>query len=445
MKKLILTLMTISLLIWNTSAHATFVSGSTGALGPFSPTSNTVVALPSDGKLNYTTINIPSGVTVTFTKNASNTPVYMLATGDVTIMGAIDVSGTNANNPSIGRGGPGGFDGGHGGGVAGNGGKGMGPGGGIQGNSIDGRSGGGGFGTNGVSGWGTLYDGAGGLAYGNQRLLPLIGGSGGGGGGGHSSSGSAPGGGGGGAILIASSTSINLNGSITANGGNGGCCPGGGAGGSGGGIKLVANSISGNGSITAIGGAASYQAGRGGQGIVRLEATTNTLIPTNPAYTYGLPTIVFPTNPPALRITSIGGTDVPASPTGAYNQPDILLPSNTPNPVVVNVSADNIPLPNSVNITVIPQIADATAISASTALSGTDQASTASASVTLSTAYANVVTAQATFTVVAMYYNGEEIEKVRVATTLGGASETTYITKSGKEIKAELVAALAAR
>ena len=183
--------------------------------------------------------------------------------------------------------------------------------------------------------------------------------------------------------------------------------------------------------------------GIGGVGRIRIEATTNNrTASTNPAYTYGLPTIVFPTNPPTLSITAIGGTNVPASPTGAYNQPDITLPSNTPNPVVVNVSATNIPLPNSVNITVIPQFADATATSASPALSGTDQASTASASVNLSTAYANVVTAQATFTVVAMYYNGEQIDKVRVAATLGGKSETTYITKSGKEIKGEMLTAL---
>jgi hypothetical protein len=47
-----------------------------------------------------------------------------------------------------------------------------------------------------------------------------------------------------------------------------------------------------------------------------------------------------------------------------------------------------------------------------------------------------------TFDIVAMYYDGEEINKVRVATRMGGRSETTYITKSGKEIKGELVASL---
>jgi len=271
--------------------------------------------------------------------------------------------------------------------------------------------------------------------------MPLIGGSGGGGAGGTTYGGA----GGGGAIVVASNTQITVTGSILANGGSSVNGSGGG-GGSGGGIKLISDTISGNGTIIAAGGTGNgwgYIAGYGGVGRIRIEANTNNRTSaTDPAYTHGLPTTVFPTNPPTLKITSIGGTNVPASPTGAYNQPDITLASNTPNPVVVNVSATYIPLPNTVTITVIPQFLDATATSASPGLSGTDQASTASASVTLSTAYANVVTAQATFTVVAMYYNGEEINKVRVAATLGGKSETTYITKSGEEIKGELVAAL---
>ncbi|CAI4030259.1 hypothetical protein DNFV4_00687 [Nitrospira tepida] len=74
----------------------TFSSGSTGALGAFNPASNTTVVLPADGILNYTTVNIPAGVTVTFQPNSANTPVTLLAQGDVTIAGTINVSGTNA-------------------------------------------------------------------------------------------------------------------------------------------------------------------------------------------------------------------------------------------------------------------------------------------------------------------------------------------------------------
>lgn len=437
MKKETFLLGAFSLLIWNASAHAAFVSGSTGVLGVFNPTSNTVVTLPPDGVLNYSTITIPTGVTVTFQKNAANTPVYMLATGDVAINGKIDVSGTNAVGTSIGRGGPGGFDGGSAGSVGGNGGKGLGPGGGFQGNYSNGQAGGGGFGTIGVSGWGTSFDGAGGSTYGNVRLLPLIGGSGGGGGGGIPASGSSPGGGGGGAVLIASSSSISLMGSIYANGGNGGTSPGGGAGGSGGGVKLVANTISGNGSVLANGGAPGYQSGRGGAGIVRFETVINSFSSTtSPSYTYGLPGDVFLSNMPSLSITSIAGVNVTASPTGAYNQPDIVLPNTTVNPVAVSVSATNIPDGTTVTVKVTPQFGNSSSVN--TVLSG----AVATGNVTLSTPYTNVITVQATFTVTAINFNGEEIDKVRVASTLGGKSETTYITKSGKEIKGELVASL---
>ena len=97
-------------------------SGSTGALGPFNPTSNTTVPLPPDGVLNYTTVNVASGVTVTFTPNAANTPIRLLATGDVTIDGTINLNGGDGQDASSaimlnpgGLGGPGGFAGGNGG------------------------------------------------------------------------------------------------------------------------------------------------------------------------------------------------------------------------------------------------------------------------------------------------------------------------------------------
>jgi hypothetical protein len=118
----------------------TFNSRSTGADGAFNPTTNTTLALPYNGAFNFTTINIPAGVTVTVTRNATNTPVTLLASGNVTIAGTIDVSGSPGGNAAAGTGlgnnggagGPGGFDGGAGGnGVISNaGGSGLGPGGG---------------------------------------------------------------------------------------------------------------------------------------------------------------------------------------------------------------------------------------------------------------------------------------------------------------------------
>jgi len=103
------------------AAFAAFDSGSTGADGEFAPTANTALQIPASGVFNFTTVNIPAGVTVTFLKNAQNTPVTVLATGDVTVAGTISMNGGNGNYLIPGPGGPGGFDGGQGGTVTQNG------------------------------------------------------------------------------------------------------------------------------------------------------------------------------------------------------------------------------------------------------------------------------------------------------------------------------------
>lgn len=432
MKRLVL-FVSISWLLLMGSAWATsFNSGSTGADGAFNPTANTELQLPPNGIFNFTTVNIPSGVTVTFRRNAANTPVYIFATGDVTIAGTINVSGGNSNGTLPGIGGPGGFNGGYGGGINSNGGDGLGPGRGAAGLTTCSSAGGGGYATAGGR-WPSC--GVGGSVYGNARLIPLIGGSGGGGAAGAGHHARAGGGGGGGAILIASSGTITITGAILADGGHGHWCDGSG-GGSGGGIRLIANTISGNGLISAIGGLYTCSE-RGGEGRIRLEAyTINRTAGTNPPYTFGLPGSVFPANAPILRITSIAGASVPANPTGSYSQPDIMLPSTTTNPVTVNISASNIPVGTTVTVSVIPQYGSSTNVNAT--LSGTLASSTASASVNLSTQYSNIITAHTTYPLqTAMYYEGEKIDKVRVASTMGGESEAVYISESGREIKAE--------
>ena len=71
----------------------TFNSGSTGADGVLDLTAgDRQVQLPESGVLNYTTINIPAQRTLTFKSNLANTPVTMLAQGNVTIAGTVDVS-----------------------------------------------------------------------------------------------------------------------------------------------------------------------------------------------------------------------------------------------------------------------------------------------------------------------------------------------------------------
>ena len=453
MKRVMFLLITMVLL--SSSAFAgSFVSGSTGVDGAFNPTTNTELQMPANGIFNFTTVNIPAGVTVTFKKNDANTPVYILATGDVTIVGSFNVDGKSGNAQYPGKGGPGGFDGGFGG--VGSGGTGLGSGAGKQavlgGSYPYGNGGGGaGFGTGGGSG---QYCGCGGSAggaggtYGNSTLMPLIGGSGGGGGAGtwQACTGGA-GGGGGGAILIASSATITVTGAINANGSGGrdsivnDWCTGSGGGGSGGAIRLIANVIAGNGTISAAGAGGGYNGhdgGSGGLGRIRLE--TNSMVRTsgtNPAYVAGWPTTVFVANIPTIKITSIGGIAVPESPSGTFGTPDVMLPVTTTNPVAVGVSATNIPVGTTVAITSVPEYGSAVSAT-STGLSGTFASSTATANMSISVNYKCILTATATFTVqTAMFYDGEKIEKVRVASKIGGDSEVVYITEKGREIPAE--------
>jgi len=443
------------------ASFAGFISGSTGADGDFTPTANTVLQIPDSGVFNFGTINIPSGVTVTFTKNSANTPVTILAIGDVMINGTINVNGSNGSYIVGGVGGPGGFDGGVGGTTNQVGKRGAGPGSGGGGSPYSNASycaaggGGGGFATSGgVGGGQCVSGGGGGVSYGNERILPLIGGSGGGGGGGSNTYVAGAGGGGGGAILIASSGTITVNGSITANGGSGALGDnngygGGGGGGGGGAIRLIANTLSGNGTISASGGsgAVSYNnygnGGGGSAGRIRLEASSMLrTAATTPPYSLGYPYAVIPTGMPVLSIVSIGGISPPSGPKGLYSSPDIMLPSNTQNPVSIVFAGSNIPVGTIVTVKSTPSVGTQTTATAN--LSGTDPSSTtATASLNISYAYPSIITASVTFQLSAagigpIYAQGERVDRIRVATSLGGKSTTTYITESGREIPALL-------
>lgn len=447
-----------------------FDSGSTGADGAFNPQSSTEVTLPENGILNYTTVVIPSGVTVTFKKNSANTPVYMLATGDVSIAGIINVSGNNGDGQTIGKGGPGGFDGGMGAAPTMCGGAGLGPGGGIPGvykyANYGAGGGGGSFASTGNSGaavsGGYNTAGTAGKVYGNVELIPLVGGSGGSGGCATGSIYSGGGGGGGGVILITSAGMINVTGSIYANGGAGGKVAvgtwasngGGGGGGSGGAIKLMSPVLAGNGAIEAKAGAGggslnyghySQTGGSGSEGRLRIEASTMIRTAgTNPSaysYTNHLGD-VFPAETPVLRVVSVGGTVVPSATTGSYFTPDITLPRNINNPVDIVVEASNIPAGTDVVIEARPEIG---AVQSSTAtLQGTDASSSATGNITLSKEYASVILLTATYTVQTaanespIFVDGEQVEKIRVASVMGGATTVTYITKSGREVAAAM-------
>lgn len=453
------------------AAASAFDSGSTGALGAFNPTASTVVTLPPDGILNYTTVNVPAGVNVTFNKNVTNTPVVILASGDVTITGLISVSGTSSPHAGAagdgntgddgepGRGGPGGYDGGHGGTPASKrGGSGLGPGGGgggsylYAGNTVAMGGGGAGHNGKGASNWyNTNYGntGLGGPAYGSPLLLPLIGGSGGGGGAGANNYHGSGGGGGGGALLIASSGTVTISGKISANGGSSGNTSGyesggTGGGGSGGAVRIIANIIQGEGAIdTYYGNPGSYgynvgdrRGGGGAWGRVRLEATTiKRTAGTNPGYTTGKPGSIFLAGLPSLRITSVAGTSAPAEPTGTA---DITLPATTTNPVTVQFASTGVPAGSVVKLTVTPSIGAPVVVN-SPGLVGTTDNATTSVSVTLPKGPSTLMaTTSYTLTLaqgeaLSTYAKGERVERVELAASTGGTSMVTLVTVSGKK------------
>jgi hypothetical protein len=459
-------------------AHA-FDSGSTGADGAYSPAASEVKQLPPSGIFNFTTVNIPAGVTVTVQRNATNTPIIILATGNVTIAGTISVSGGSGTDTGAGgsgnigddgtpgKGGPGGFDGGRGAASAlgALGGNGLGPGGGGGGIGFDAFPGsscpnprwvypgaGGGFGSAGSTNFGGCSNIApsAGSVYGSSVLLPLIGGSGGGGGSGGADFGGSGGGGGGGAILIASSGTVNITGAVRADGGSGGNLSGAdvgasGGGGSGGAIRIVATTISGNGVISAQGGSVgsggnSYTTNyRGGGGRIRLEADTYTRTATsNPAHSFSAPGPVFIAGFPTLTITSVAGIQAPANPTGTA---DITLPATTTNPVTVVFNTTNVPVGNTVKLTLTPHSGAQTSV-IGPALIGSTASASSSAQITIPVGPSTML-AETTYTIVASlgdalrnFAGNERVEKITLSATLGGESKMKLITVSGKEYDA---------
>lgn len=460
------------------SVALAFDSGSTGADGAFNPTVSTNVPLPASGIFNFSSMNIQSGINVTFQRNTTNTPVVILVSGNVTIAGTLNVSGGSSTNAGAagdgnlgddgvpGIGGPGGYDGGRGGAIGANrsGGQGLGPGGGNPGNfSVVGTQcgsnhtyggAGGGFGAVGAPN--PCFSTGGGVSYGSTVLLPLIGGSGGGGGGGGTNFAAGGGGGGAGAILIAASGTVNVTGQILANGGSSGSstgagCGDNGGGGSGGGIRIVATTIAGNGTIAAAGGSVGTSCfasgGVGAVGRIRLESESFTrTAATTPPFTTAAPGPVFVAGLPTLAITSVAGVSAPPIPTG---NADITLPSTTANPVTVVFTTANVPVGNTVRLTVTPALGISSSV-VSPALTGSTTSATTSVNANLPSGPSTLL-ATTTYTIVASlgdalapYANGERVEQIMIAAAPGQSNHYVLITTSGKEfdVPAEALAAI---
>lgn len=447
-------------------AALAFDSGSTGALGPLAPNVNEDIQLPPDGVLHYASINIPSGVTVRFLRNALNTPAMVLVSGNATIAGTIDLSGEHgadsngAGSGNVGddglpgQGGAGGFAGGRGGlgdaaATPRTAQAGLGPGGGrpprqeaLYCHGVSGS-----FATPATAGncFVTL-----GPTYGNPDLLPLIGGSGGSGGSGHTSLGGAGGGGGGGALLLAVSGTLNLTGVIRANGGHGGDVgntyntngmPGGG--GSGGAIRLVATTLQGNGAISAIGSRVgnwsnNANTSNGGDGRVRLEAETlQRSSQTSPPYTFAQPGPLVVAGLPRLRIASVAGIAAPATPTGGA---DIVLPEGAADPLAVVIETTNVPLGNTVSVILTPPRGNPVTV-VSSAIAGSEASGTANASVSFGDGL-SVLLATLSYSVsgaqqvaLSRYTEGELVVRVELEAGLQGMPRTVLITDSGRRVE----------
>lgn len=200
-----------------------------------------------------------------------------------------------------------------------------------------------------MSGSGGSYGTAGGGAdagavYGSAKVLPLIGGSGG-------SAGdyqwNRSGGAGGGAILIASTTSIEVNGSVSANGGGGGWS----ASGSGGAIRLIADTVQGSGSLRAIEGVDGVV---GGAGRIRIEADSNTLADLAPSPSIDQPGATAELWPdatyPTVRAThfelvGVGPVTIPDDPLARLNYPLADRSFETDDPVTLYIETTNVPVP----------------------------------------------------------------------------------------------------
>lgn len=297
------------------SPAGAFDSGSDGSYGPINITNNTVLPMPQNGIFNCTTITVASNATLTFLPNSLNTPVYLLAQGDIVINGTIDVSGQNGQtNGAYSAGGPGGFDGGSAPVSPRPAGYGRGPGGGPIATAGTYAGGCGSFGTAGFGGP---------PVYGNSLLVPLIGGSGGAGAG---LSFAMSGGGGGGAVLLSSSSSVRIAGQVRASGGSGAYIgyyalnsvySGGGSGGA---IRIVAPVVTGTGVLDTSGGVGGNYT-PGGSGRIRVDCPPQAVgfKMVGAVSSIGRSMFIFPPNNPRLYFVNAAGQPVDPSTLSAVN------------------------------------------------------------------------------------------------------------------------------
>ena len=385
------------------SQSATFPPGTSVTTG--STPDEIFIPLPDDGVLLFhsmTIDNSPSGdnAVVRFVRNAKNTPATVLVQTDVTLgeNDGFNVNGFAGGNAGTGLGGagatpgPGGFSGGKG----------------LNASATDAVEAGSGLGPGGGRGGikSPVTNPVGGSFLGVPELRPLRGGSGGGGGfsnGASTNCSGGGGGGGGGALLLAVNGTFAFTGGasfVNANGGdggankNGGACDSQGAGGSGGAIRLVANRITGNGTLRALGGSSAVSPG--GSGSIRIEALVDSFgSNTSPvAFRSPLPGALENPTDPTVQITAIDGASTPEFPQGFLGIVEMTVAA--PGAVQIDLATQDVPVGTDVEVTVKPVLGQPLAPQRTTLASCVAGACTANTSFDLA-AGAYIVEARATF------------------------------------------------
>ncbi len=342
------------------TAHAQLTIPSDGSDGAFNPATNVEIDLglattalwntPGSGNgvydaekwavvFKYSSVNIPTGVKVTFKNHPTYAPVVWLVQGNVTIAGELNLDGKNKNfsqpeslTPT--EPGPGGFRGG------------------AKGPNGDGT---------GLGPGGARVDGSGGYLgqYGNPQIIPLIGGS-----GGHT------GGGGGGCIAIFASQNVSISGLISAKGG---------VGyitspiqyfvnfGSGGAIKIVAPTVTGTGSVTCL------YPGTSVPGRLRIEsnllASSIQTVPETIAVSPANTPVIWPAaNAPIAKVVSVDAVNAPLDPRAPLVAGADVAIQNS-NQVAILIETQNFPIEGVVQLNITPKFGNRTTLNA-TRLSG---------------------------------------------------------------------------
>lgn len=302
--------------------------------GIFDPVKRAIV-------FKYSSVNISSSRTVTFKNHPSRAPVVWLVQGDVTIAGTVNLNGSttpNASSNLLAEPGPGG----HRGGAIGS--LGTGSGLGVGGGRLNSNSG--------------AYA----SVYGNPSIVPLTGGSGG-----------YAGGGGGGAILITAAGTVQIGGSITSLGGSYGYS--GSGNGSGGAIRIVADAVTGSGTLNA-----------GTDGRIRLEANSVSgnvvTLPQTIAVPPAVPPTIWPGNDaPTVKVVVVDASSAPAVPTAPLDlAADIGISTN--GATVVTIQTTNFPTAGLVEVRSAPKFGASAFWTTATYQSGDSNVATWTATVT---------------------------------------------------------------